>query len=154
MRLALAPECRLTDQSCQPRGCPSTWEHLASPNGGRGTHHQLTVSHGSPDPHRESVRTALKHTGVVWWCFSGSDPWVGKIPWRREWLPTPVSWPGEFQGLYGPWGRKELDTTERLPLSLSVFIKGPHPEGSLPSAEEAVCPRASGGSRLGRQWYP
>ena len=18
------------------------------------------------------------------------DPWVGKIPWRREWLPTPV----------------------------------------------------------------
>ena len=24
------------------------------------------------------------------------DPWVGKIPWRRERLPTPVSWPGEF----------------------------------------------------------
>ena len=19
------------------------------------------------------------------------DPWVGSIPWRREWLPTPVS---------------------------------------------------------------
>ena len=26
----------------------------------------------------------------------GFDPWVGKIPWRREWLPTPVFWPGEF----------------------------------------------------------
>ena len=26
----------------------------------------------------------------------GFDPWVGKIPWRRERLPTPVSWPGEF----------------------------------------------------------
>ena len=26
------------------------------------------------------------------------DPWVGKIPWRREWLPTPVFWPGEFHG--------------------------------------------------------
>ena len=25
---------------------------------------------------------------------------VGKIPWRREWLPTPVFWPGEFHGLY------------------------------------------------------
>ena len=25
--------------------------------------------------------------------------WVGKIPWRRERLPTPVFWPGEFQGL-------------------------------------------------------
>ena len=28
------------------------------------------------------------------------DPWVGKIPWRREWLPTSVFWPGEFHGLY------------------------------------------------------
>ena len=26
------------------------------------------------------------------------DPWVGKIPWRREWLPTPVSLPGKI-----PW---------------------------------------------------
>ena len=26
------------------------------------------------------------------------DPWVGKIPWRREQLPTPVFWPGEFHG--------------------------------------------------------
>ena len=37
---------------------------------------------------------------------------IGKIPWRREWLPTPVFWPGEFHGLYSPWGHKELDTTE------------------------------------------
>ena len=30
----------------------------------------------------------------------GFDPWVGKILWRRERLPTPVFWPGEcfFQG--------------------------------------------------------
>ena len=26
------------------------------------------------------------------------DLWVGKIPWRREWLPIPVFLPGEFQG--------------------------------------------------------
>ena len=26
-------------------------------------------------------------------------PGVGKIPWRREWLPTPVFWPEEFHGL-------------------------------------------------------
>ena len=25
----------------------------------------------------------------------GFDPWVGKIPWKRERLPTPVFWPGE-----------------------------------------------------------
>ena len=35
--------------------------------------------------------------------------WVGKIPWRRERLPTPVFWPGEFHGLYSPWGCKEFD---------------------------------------------
>ena len=42
--------------------------------------------------------------------------WVGKIPWRRERLPTPVFWPGEFHGLYSPWGHKELDMTEQLSL--------------------------------------
>ena len=46
----------------------------------------------------------------------GVDPWVGEIPWRRERLPTPVFWPGEFHGLYSPWGRKELDTTVQLSL--------------------------------------
>ena len=39
------------------------------------------------------------------------DPWVGKIPWRREWLPTLVFLPGEFHGHrslegYSPWGHK------------------------------------------------
>ena len=46
----------------------------------------------------------------------GFDPWVGKIPWRRERLPTPVFWPGEFHGLYSPWGHRESDTTEQLSL--------------------------------------
>ena len=27
-----------------------------------------------------------------------SDPWLRKIPWRREWLSTPVFWLGEFHG--------------------------------------------------------
>ena len=49
----------------------------------------------------------------------GFDPWVGKIPWRRKWQPTPVFLPGKSRGLrilvgYSPWGRQELDTTERL----------------------------------------
>ena len=30
------------------------------------------------------------------------SPWVGKIPWRRERLPTPVFWPRESHGLYSP----------------------------------------------------
>ena len=45
------------------------------------------------------------------------DPWVGKIPWRRKWLPIPVFLRGEFRGqrslaVYSPWGHKESDTTE------------------------------------------
>ena len=47
----------------------------------------------------------------------GFDPWVRKIPWRRERLPTPVFWPGEFHGQYSPQGHKELDATEQLPLT-------------------------------------
>ena len=45
------------------------------------------------------------------------DPWVGKIPWRRAWQPTPGFLPGESHGQrslagYSPQGCKELDTTE------------------------------------------
>ena len=40
------------------------------------------------------------------------SPWVGKIPWRRKWQPTPVFLPGESHGQrglvgYSPRGRKE-----------------------------------------------
>ena len=43
---------------------------------------------------------------------SGSFLGVGKIPWRREWLPTPVFLPREFHGQrslegYSPWNLKE-----------------------------------------------
>ena len=45
------------------------------------------------------------------------DPWVGKIPWRRKWQPTPVFLPGEPHEQrilvgYSLWVRKELDTTK------------------------------------------
>ena len=46
----------------------------------------------------------------------GSTPGLKRFPWKRERLPTPVFWPGEFLGLYSPWGRKELDKTEQLSL--------------------------------------
>ena len=51
------------------------------------------------------------------------DSWVRKIHWRRDRLPTPVFWPGEFHGLYGPWGHKESDTTEQLSLSEQLRIE-------------------------------
>ena len=40
------------------------------------------------------------------------NPYVRKIPWRREQLYIPVFWPGEFHGLYSPCGCKDSDTTE------------------------------------------
>ena len=43
-------------------------------------------------------------------------PWSVINPWRRERLPTPVFWPGEFHGLYSPWVQKESDTTEWISL--------------------------------------
>ena len=47
----------------------------------------------------------------------GSDPWVGKMPWRRAWQPTPVFLPGESHGQRSPAGyrsrgHRESDTTE------------------------------------------
>ena len=65
---------------------------------------------------------------LSWWRIflycqrPGFDPWVGKIPWRRERLCTPVFWPGEFHGLYSPQGGKELDTTQWLSLALSDWV--------------------------------
>ena len=43
------------------------------------------------------------------------DPWDGKIPWRRERLPTPSILVWRL-----PWGCKELDTTKRLSLSPTI----------------------------------
>ena len=41
------------------------------------------------------------------------EPWVGKIPWRRAWQPTPVFLPGESHGQrslvgYSPRGQKKV----------------------------------------------
>ena len=54
----------------------------------------------------------------------GSIPGLGRFPWRRERLSTPVFWPGEFHGLCSLWGSKESDMTERLSLSLLSLSPG------------------------------
>ena len=58
----------------------------------------------------------------------GFDPWVRKIPWRREWLPTPVFLPGESHGwrsLVGCrlWGRTESDTTEATSQQQQTYLR-------------------------------
>ena len=53
------------------------------------------------------------------------NPWVRKIPRRRQWHATPVLLPGKSHGwrsLVGcsPWGHTESDTTEQLHFHFSL----------------------------------
>ena len=70
-----------------------------------------------------SLVTQLVKNPLAMW-ETWVDPWVGKTSWRRERLLTPVFWPGDFYGLYSPWGHKELDMTEWLSFSLYIKTKG------------------------------
>ena len=71
------------------------------------------------------MNVVIDIAGSPWWlrqqriCLQcrrpGFDPWIAKVPWRKEWLPTPVLFPGEFfpgalhgqRSLvgYSPWSR-------------------------------------------------
>ena len=65
----------------------------------------------------------IEYSGLPWW-FSGKEsacqcrrpgfnPWVRKIPWRRQWQTTPVFLPEEFHGQRGlAGGHSELGMTE------------------------------------------
>ena len=70
-----------------------------------------------------------KAVGFPWWLGGkestcqcrrhGFDPWIGKIPWRRKWQPTPVFLPGKFHGQrslagYTVHGFADSDITEQL----------------------------------------
>ena len=66
--------------------------------------------------------------------------WLGQIPWRRKWQPTPVFLPGkshEERSLvgYSPWGHKELDMTEHAHTHLHL-TKSPCTSLSLLSKTE------------------
>ena len=71
-----------------------------------------------------TLKSLLQHhsskASILQWCRRpGFNLWVRKIPWRREWLLTPVFLPGEFHGQrslvgYSSRGHKESDMTERL----------------------------------------
>ena len=60
------------------------------------------------------VAQLVKNQPAMW--ETGFDPWVRKIPWKRERLPTPVFWPRELHGLYIVHGAAESDMTEQLSL--------------------------------------
>ena len=69
-----------------------------------------------------SGKTSACHCRRCWF-----DPWVGKIPWRRKWQPTPVFLPGKLHGQrslagYSPWGHKEMNMTKQLSTHKEIKI--------------------------------
>ena len=107
------PDSSFGKESTCNAGDPSSI--AGSRSAGEGTGYLLQHSWAS------LVAQLVKNLPAMWE-KTGFDPWVGKMPWRRERLPTPVFWPGEFHGLYSPWGRKESDTTELLALHFPCLL--------------------------------
>ena len=61
------------------------------------------------------------------------NPWVGKIPWRKKWHPTPIFLPGKSHGqksLLGcsPRGRKRVGHDNNLLYFGVVCVKKNHEE--------------------------
>ena len=69
------------------------------------------------------VAQLVKNLPAMWETQVQSLGW--EDPLKKGKATTPVFWPREFHGLYSPWGRKELDTTERfsLPFTLDSNMK-------------------------------
>ena len=72
-----------------------------------------------------------KHSVSQWspWPNSKNNSIVDYFMWRRQWHPALVLLPGKSHGrrsLVGcsPWGREELDTTERLHFQFSLSDMG------------------------------
>ena len=104
---------------------------------------------------------------------AGSIPWVGKIPWRRKWQPTPVSLPGRSHGqrnLEGcPWGHKRVghDLATKPPQILTQVhnplseipktryfiysILQPHLKGNLSQIKTGQALQADD-HRIGQDW--
>jgi len=82
------------------------------------------------------------------------DPWVGKIPWRKEWQPTLVFLPGESLGQRGLAGVAKSQTELKQPNRQQVrqrlkcspcnsFLKKLSPGSQGQSQTSAVTPRTA-----------
>ena len=115
-----------------------SWSLPLSLRGIQSCHHALCV-YNWDIPYREDhklihiliswaslVAQLVKNPPAMW------ETWVRSLGWedslRRERLPTPVFWPGEFHGLYSPQGYKESDMIEQL--SLCPWALGPQDESA------------------------
>ena len=83
----------------------------------------------------------------------GFDPWVGKLPWRKAWLPAPVFLPGESHGHrsqvgYSPWGHKETEVKLLDQLHSCLVPRGLRPDQLLGPSAECVCVGRRGSERV------
>ena len=57
----------------------------------------------------------------------GFDPWIGKIPWRKKWHPTPVFLPGELHGQRNLMGYSHGVAKSWTWLNIRAFIHSFNP---------------------------
>ena len=74
----------------------------------------------------------------------GFDPWLGKIPWRRKWQPTPVFLPGESHGQrslmgYSPWGLRRVGHDWIDLAAAAGFVEREKKEGNNPVTKKDSC---------------
>ena len=133
MKQVLLSLCPLYRPGLCSKVTPLAWGHTTSA-AGKGS----ACSAGGPSSIPGSGRSVREGIGYPLQCSWASavaqlvknlpamqETWLQtlgseEIPWRRKQLPTPVSWPGELDGLYTPWGRKESDRTEQLSLQTTT----------------------------------
>ena len=49
-------------------------------------------------------------------------PWIGRIPWRRKWQPTPVFLPGESHGQWRPVGYIQPMRSQKCLHNLETWV--------------------------------
>ena len=65
------------------------------------------------------VAQLVKNLPAIWETCGQSLGWEDLL--EKEKIPSPLFWPGEFHGLYNPWGCKESDTTEQFALHFTIL---------------------------------
>ena len=96
------PRCSVGKECACNAGDPSSIPGLGR-SAGEGIGYPLQYAWAS------LVAQLVKNLPAMW------ETWIWPLgledPLEKGRVPTPVVWPGEFHGLYSPWGPKELDST-------------------------------------------
>ena len=134
------PICPLTDKRIKKMCYMHTTEYYSARKKKEESHLQQHVGPGDY-PTKWSQTEKDKYQMVSLICFPDSSvgkestcnagnlsliPGLGRSPGEGNGYPLQYYWPGEFHVVYSPWGRKELDRTEWLSLTLQDF----HDQGS------------------------